>query len=663
MNKTLRMHVAATIMLLMVASCVTAQLPALSEDTPSSEIAAPTFSSVEPVVDFPEYVISGIAATVRVHPKEGEIYQELQVRAGKLDSTFVWKGEECVFGIVLEERSQIGIGGSWGKQYRDYNPIPLWMSILPPLIAIFLALLFREVLTAIFLGIFSGVAIVGFYSNGAEGVLRGFFAVLDTHILGAMANEDRLSVILFTTIIGGVVALVSKNGGMKGVVNLIARYANSARNAQFTTWLLGVLIFFDDYANTLVVGNTMRPITDKWRISREKLSYLVDSTAAPVAAIAFVTTWIGAELGYISDGVEQINSMGYTFNEGPYSIFLNSLQYAFYPVFTIIFMLIIIRSGKDFGPMYKAEFRARTTGKLVDHKAESAAAHSEEMTAYEPESYVKISSLNAIIPVSIIILGTIIGLLVSGWETAEWERSDIGFLRKLSITIGNANSYQALLWASLASLSSAIAITTGRKVLSLSSTMHAVVNGFKFMMHATLILILAWTLADITGLMHTADFLHQALGDGIQAWMLPALVFLLAAGVSFSTGSSWGTMAILYPLVLPLVWSVLQNSPDYDGESMSIFYNAVACVLAGSVLGDHCSPISDTTILSSMASSCNHMDHVSSQMPYALFVGSVAILSGTLPAAIGIPSWACYLLGIGLMYIGVKLFGKRVPEN
>lgn len=650
-------------LLTLVLAGAEAQVNVLPADTTSPAITPPVFSSVEPGVDFPEYVLRGITTSVRVQPKGEGIYQEMRLKAGTLDTSFVWKGEEKVFEFSLDGQSSVEMEGSWGKLQRAYNPIPLWMSVIPPLLAILLALLFREVLTALFLGIFSGLAILGFYSDGLTGIARNFFAVLDTHILGAIANEDRLSVILFTTIIGGVVALVSKNGGMKGVVNLIARYANSARNAQLTTWLLGVLIFFDDYANTLVVGNTMRPLTDRWKISREKLSYLVDSTAAPVAAIAFVTTWIGAELGYISNGVEQINAMGYSYNEGSYSIFLNSLQFAFYPLFTLLFMLFLIRSGRDFGPMYKAEYRARTTGKLVDHKVEAAASHSEEMSAYEPDSNVRISSLNAIIPVSIIILGTIIGLLISGWDSAEWARTDIGFIRKMSITIGNANSYQALLWASLAALVSAIAISTGRKVLTLSSTMHAVVNGFKFMMHAILILILAWTLADITGLMHTADFLQQALGDGVRPWMLPAFVFLLSAGVSFSTGSSWGTMAILYPLVLPLVWSVLQNNPEYSAEGLSIFYNAVACVLAGSVLGDHCSPISDTTILSSMASSCNHLDHVSTQMPYALFVGTVSIVTGTIPAALGLPFYLTFPLGITVMYLGVKLLGKKLPEN
>jgi len=640
-----------------------AQILSVPLDSVPAVQTLPVFTSVEPGIDFPEYVIDGINATIRVQPANEALHQELRLTAGELDTSFIWMGEAKEFEVVLQNKGEVIIEGSWGKHRRLYNPIPIWMSIIPPLLAILLALLLREVLSAIFLGIFSGVAILGFYSDGIKGVLQGFFAVLDTHILGAVTDKDRLSVILFTTIIGGVVALVSKNGGMKGVVNLIARYANSARNAQFTTWLLGILIFFDDYANTLVVGNTMRPLTDKWKISREKLSYLVDSTAAPVAAIAFVTTWIGAELGYISDGIEQINTMGYSFGEGPYTVFLNSLQYAFYPIFTLLFMLFIIRSGRDFGPMYKAEVRARTTGKLVDHKAESAAAHAEEMSAYEPESHVRISSLNAIIPVSVIILGTIVGLLLSGWDSEVWVRSDIAFVRKMSITIGNANSYQALLWASLAALSAAIAISIGRRVLSLSAAMHAVVNGFKFMMHAILILILAWTLADITVLMHTADFLQQALADGLSPWMLPGLIFLLAGAVSFSTGSSWGTMAILYPLVLPLVWSVIQGTPEIGPDGIAIFYNSVACVLAGSVLGDHCSPISDTTILSSLASSCNHLDHVSTQMPYALLVGVVSVVAGTLPAALGVPFWITFPAGIAVLYLSVRFLGKKLPEN
>lgn len=617
----------------------------------------------EVVIEFPEFMISQVPSVVSISFPDGtelprNFSTPVDITIGTELKRIDWDGRPSDFEIEIDKESQVQITVNENTVSKTIDPIPLWLSIIPPFIAILLALIFKEVLTALLLGIFSGAAVIGFYADGLSGVGRAFFKLIDTYILDAITNSDRLSVILFTTVIGGVVALVSKNGGMMGVVNRISKFANSAKNAQFTTWLLGILIFFDDYANTLVVGNTMRPLTDRWKVSREKLSYLVDSTAAPIAAIAFVTTWIGAELGYIGDGIAKLNAAGYSINEGPYAVFLGSLQYAFYPIFTIAFMLFLILQKKDFGPMLIAERRARTTGKVSAHLIESDQGIAEEMEAFEPAPGTPQKSAFAIVPILTVIIGAIIGLLVTGYDAEVWADNELGFTRKLSTTIGNANSYVALLWASLGAIFIAISMTVGFKIMTLTKTMQSIINGFKFMMHAILILILAWTLADITGLLHTADFLQQSIADDVAPWAIPALTFLLAALVSFSTGTSWGTMAILYPLVLPLSYTVCVNSGMDNPDTMIIFYNTVSTVLAGAVLGDHCSPISDTTILSSLSTSCNHIDHVRTQMPYALTVGLVAILVGTIPAALGMPGWLMMILGIVLLYFIVKFFGK-----
>ena len=240
--------------------------------------------------------------------------------------------------------------------------IPLWLSILPPLIAIILALIFKEVIVSLFIGIWAGAFIAGglrwssFYYW-----LQSLFDVVQKFVVNALNDSGHLMVILFSLLIGGMVSIISKNGGMAGVVQSLSKYAKTPKSAQFITWLLGVAIFFDDYANTLIVGNTMRTVTDKFKISREKLAYIVDSTAAPVSAIAFITTWIGAELGYIDDGMSRI---ALETDATAYSIFLSSLKYSFYPIFTLIFILILIRTQKDYGPMLKAERRARTTGQV-----------------------------------------------------------------------------------------------------------------------------------------------------------------------------------------------------------------------------------------------------------------------------------------------------------
>ncbi len=267
---------------------------------------------------------------------------------------------------------------------------------------------------------------------------------------------------------------------------------------------------------------------------------------------------------------------------------------------------------------------------------------------------------NAVIPVIVIILGTLIGLVSTGLQNVDWD-AGIGFSKNLSNIIGNADSYKALLWSSLAGVLVAVILTTSQKIMTLKQSIESLIKGFKTMITAVLILVLAWSIALITKYMHTADFLSGILlAINISPYLIPSITFILAGLVAFATGSSWGTMAILYPLILPSSWLIAtEYGMDYD-QSLAIFYNVVSTVLAGSVLGDHCSPISDTTILSSLASSCNHIEHVRTQLPYALTVGLVAIFLGTLPAAYGVPSYILFIVNLIVLYLIVVIFGKKV---
>ena len=558
--------------------------------------------------------------------------------------------------------------------------IPLWLSILPPLFAIFFALIYKEVIFSLFSGIFLGGAIMGYYAAGFKGIFLGFLSVIDTYILSALTKSSHVSVILFSVMIGGIVALISRNGGMKGIVNRIIKYAKNARSGQLTTYMLGISIFFDDYANSLVVGNTMRAITDKLKISREKLAYIVDSTAAPVAAIAFVTTWIGAELGYIQNGLTKINADTVQISEGVYSVFLNSLSYSFYPILTLFFMFYLIWRGRDFGPMLTAEKRARAGGVV---NPEENNADLTEMEDLEPVPDIPLRAINAVLPVVIIVLGTLVGLLVTGFSSLEnslyalqpngnfeswgqiWANMNMlelpahSFGQKLGSLIGVSDSYTALLWASITSMFVAIALTLGQRIMNLQDTVETVIKGFKTMMPALLILILAWSLALVTEDLHTADFLSRAIEGKISPWLIPAFTFILSAFVAFSTGSSWSTMALVYPIILPAAWLLCMNDQMPVELAMPIFYNVVSSVLAGSVLGDHCSPISDTTILSSLASGCNHIDHVRTQIPYALTVGTVSVLAGTIPSAMGLPPLLSFLLAFGVIILIIEVFGKK----
>lgn len=567
----------------------------------------------------------------------------VRINHNKLTIPYVFKGKNTI---------QISIGQQSKKV--NYSAIPLWMSILPPLIAIFMALLFKEVFSALFVGLFSGTLIIFSFQDISlfSAFFKAIFAISDTYIINSLADKGHISIIVFSMLIGAMVNIITQNGGMQGIVNKLLRFANNSRSGQLVTWFLGVLIFFDDYANTLVVGNTMRPVTDKLKISREKLAYIVDSTAAPVASIAMITTWIGIELSYIQSATIQIN-----IDESPYSIFLNSLPTRFYPFFTLFFILLIVIMKKDFGPMYKAE--KRTILKQTTNDKEESSAEETENIKISPN--ITPRWYNAGIPVLVVILGTFAGLIYTGWSNEVWNNSSISFSTKLSHIIGASDSYLALLWSSISAVLIAAGLSIGQGILSLNKTVDALVKGFKTMLTAILILILAWALADITKDLHTADFISKILiATEVPPQFLPCFTFILSALIAFSTGSSWGTMAILYPLILPASWALCHSAGMTDNESMNIFYITVSAILAGSVLGDHCSPISDTTILSSLASSCNHIEHVRTQLPYALTVGSVSIFIGLIPAAYEISSWILIPTGFLCLFLVVRFFGKEI---
>ncbi|MGB0166268.1 MAG: Na+/H+ antiporter NhaC family protein [Luteibaculum sp.] len=336
------------------------------------------------------------------------------------------------------------------------------------------------------------------------------------------------------------------------------------------------------------------------------------------------------------------------------------MAYSFYPILTLIFMYMLVRSGRDYGPMRKAEQVAQS-GEINSVQVQSSTQ--DEMEHFTAKEGVRASHWFALIPIIIIVFGTLAGLGVTGYSAEIWNNPELGFWRKLSATIGNSDSYQALLWSSFSALVVAILMSILGKKLSLNESVASAVNGFKGMLDAVIILILAWSLAEVTEQMHTADFLTGLLSGNIAIGWIPAITFVLSAVVAFSTGSSWGTMAIMYPLCIPAMLTLGSEGLMPAAEFLPIFYNAVACVLAGAVLGDHCSPISDTTILSSLATRCDHIAHVKTQMPYALTVGGTALFIGIIPAAFGFPSWLCFTLAILALLLLVRFLGKPLKSS
>ena len=538
---------------------------------------------------------------------------------------------------------------------EEARPDVGWLAVVPAVLAIAAALAFRQVIVALFLGVWAGAWIVT--GDPALGWASGLFATVETYVLAALANEDHAAIIIFTLMIGGVVGLIQRNGGTAAIVDVATRWARSAGRGQLATAILGTAVFFDDYANTLIVGGTMRPITDRLRVSREKLAYIVDSTAAPVACIALTTTWIGYEVGLIGTAIAALPD----YDEGAYSVFLNSIPYSFYPIFALAFVYLVAVRRRDFGPMLAAERRARRTGQLFrpGSNAEAAEAEAEAM-APPPDAPRRLA--NAVLPILVLVVGVLAGLVITGREAV----AEAGDAMTLTNVIGGANSYTAMMWASLASVLTAVVLTVGQRILTLTEAVDAWYAGMRTMLLAIVILVLAWSLANVNEALGTAEFLVNLLSGALSPGWVPALVFVLAAATAFATGSSWGAMGILMPLVIPLAWGVLAaDGLHTSGEYHHIIYSTVSAVLAGSVWGDHCSPISDTTILSSLASSCDHIDHVRTQLPYALTTGAVALLIGTVPTGFGLPWWVSMPVGLAILVAVIELVGKPVdvPEE
>jgi Na+/H+ antiporter NhaC len=520
---------------------------------------------------------------------------------------------------------------------------PVWTSLLPPLLAIGLALATRQIIPSLVAGVWVGAWLAE--GSTLNGVLTSLLDLIGVYVVEALSDPDHVAIIVFTLMIGGMVGIVRRNGGTDGIVDRVTGWASNPRRGQLTTAGLGVAIFFDDYANTLVVGNTMRPITDRLRISREKLAYLVDSTAAPIATIALVTTWIGFQVGLIDDALAEtgIEATGY-------AVFLGSLPYAFYPVLAILFVFGVAVTGRDFGPMRAAEQRARTDGEVLRPGSDLGGSDRLE-DALRPPEEAPTRLVNAVAPILTLVGVTAAGLIATGEGETIVE------------VIGDGDAFAALLWGSLLAVLVAAVLSVGQRILSIGQTVDAWFTGIKSVLYVLIILTLAWALSGVASELRTAEFLAATVGEALPAALLPALLFVVAAAVAFATGTSWGTMGILTPLAVPLAWAILEAEGLADPGGHPILFASVSTILAGAVWGDHCSPISDTTVISSLASQCDVVDHVRTQLPYALFVGAVALLLGLVPVGFGLPWWLAMPICAAAVLGGLWVVGKPVGRS
>jgi Na+/H+ antiporter NhaC len=603
-------------------------------------------------IETPPAILSGLPVTLKIEfisddAKNQAIILPVVGLPG-IDSISIKTSEPLLIKSMFPEAGRYLIQIPGLNEEKSLLVLPGWVSILPPLLAILLAFAARQVLLALFFGVLVGTTLMHGYNP-----LTGFLYGLTDYIAKAPTDPDKMSILIFSLVLGGMVGVLTRMGGLQTMVNKLTPYASNPRYGQLITWSLGILIFFDDYANTLVVGNTMRPLTDKLKISREKLSYLVDATAAPVANIAVISTWVGYELSLIAAGLKELH-----LSQNAYITFLQTIPYNFYPLLALWFGFLIALMGRDFGSMLKAEQRARTSGALLSHKAQPLTAFDEFESTVDTLHNLK--WYHGLIPILTVVFITFSGLWYTGYLAlldGQQDITSLGFLEMVSTIIGQSDPFSALLWASFAGSITAIIIACTKKVLTIDNAIAAWISGIKVMIPAALILTLAWSIGQICSDIKTADYIIEASKSLIEIRFLPLLTFITAAIISFATGTSWGVMAILMPIVIPLAHHHLQNVSGLSSEG--IFLSTIAAVLAGATFGDHCSPISDTTVMSSMAASADHMDHVRTQLPYALLVGTISMFIGYLPAGFGLPWWVSLGAGIAAIALSVRFIGQK----
>lgn len=506
-----------------------------------------------------------------------------------------------------------------GKEYTPDMYATFW-SLVPPVVAIVLALITKEVYSSLFIGIvIGGLFYSGFSFEGT------FNHVLNDGIISVLSDSYNVGILVFLVILGVMVSLMNRTGGSAAFGRWAQDHIKTRTGAQFATVLLGVLIFIDDYFNCLTVGSVMRPITDKHNISRAKLSYLIDATAAPICIIAPISSWAAAVTGFVP-------------GEDGFSLFMRAIPYNFYAILTITMMVVITAGKIDYGSMRKHEDNAILNNDIFTTEDRPYAEAVENLT----EGKGKVIDL--VFPIITLIILCAAGMLYSGGFIRE-----NGFIAAFS----NSDASVGLSLGSLFALVITLIFYIARRVMSLSECMECIPDGFKAMVPAILILTFAWTLKAMTDSLGAADYVAGIMSSGAESFMnfLPAIIFVIGCFLAFATGTSWGTFGVLIPIVVAV----------FAGSDETMMIISISACMAGAVCGDHCSPISDTTIMASAGAQCNHINHVNTQLPYAVTVAAVSfvsyILAGFMKSVIVLPI-AIVLMIVVLMVIR-KMTGKE----
>lgn len=548
-----------------------------------------------------------------------------------------YRSDSLSVDFTLPDGTSVGATRRWSPPGRS--------TLLPSVLAIFAAVLFRRPLLALLCGVLAG-GFIEARGGGASWLASGWqgsLGILPRQLAETLGDPVHLVILGFLAAMLAMVGVVRDAGGMQGLMALLSRWAGSVRSCQVVTYLMGLVVFFDHYANTVLVGATMRPISDRFRISREKLAYLVDSTAAPVAGLSLFSTWIAFE---VSAFRPHLPEAGMGLNQG-YEVFLRTLPFRFYSLFTLLLVGLVVFSGRDFGPMLRAERRARG-GRLLREGARLIAggADTQPVLTLAPRARTLIRPLIAFVAVTIAStllrggLGSEVGLSLGGLRAALFQGC----------------GPEALLLGSLAGL--ATAMLEAWLIGARGAILRSAWSGVRSAGTVLALLCLAWMFGAVCLRIGTATFLSVLIREGPNPLLLPMILFSLAALVAFATGSSWSTMTILLPLVVGLAYEAGPNTPV--GAEMLVVI-AIGSVLEGAIFGDHCSPIADSTIMSSIATQSDHVDHVRTQAPYALLAMAVALACGYYPVVfLGASPFLCLAAG-GLVLAGfLFVWGRRV---
>lgn len=550
-----------------------------------------------------------------------------------------------VLSVGIDGSRMVAKGTLSEKNFEQSARLGDWTALVPPLVAVVLAIGLRQVVLALFLAVWLGCSVL------ADGnPLVGLWSLLSGYLVPVLTDSFNLEILGFTFGLVGMVTVIGRMGGTLGLVNILSRFAKSPRSAQVVTATMGTAVFFDDYANTVVVGTTARGLTDRMRISREKLAYIVDSTSAPIAGVAVISTWIGYEVGLFDSILNEFRHIEGLPSSG-YGLFFEILPLRFYCFFTLILVFLSSVLKRDIGPMLKAERRVRGGGPVSPATGEDV---TEEMHALEKPG-VPARWYNAVIPVASVLIFILFRILAVGGDAAEPGLSGFSLDYWRAVFTRASDDISMILFsASLLGSALAIGLAVSQKLLTPKEALESYGGGLRSLMEAGSILVLAWVTKGLCDDLGTGLALVGLIGDSLSVLFLPLVVFLLSGAIAFSTGTSWGTMALVLPVAAPL-------SVILSGDPM-VFMICMGAVLDGAIWGDHCSPISDTTVLSSTACGCPHIAHVKTQLAYALVSMSAAGLTGYLGFSAGWPIAASYAVGTLMMFGVLLIFGDN-PDD